>query len=144
MRNDFLEDFDPKIKEEFFKSVHDTVRLIGLKELESFQLGINYEDADCQDIILKLQGKTDKERVDIISQDGYPIIKRYFKYQKEKDLLDNLYSIDKKYNKNNKEASLAAYTAILLLEDRRFDKARLPLLDAMLHLELLKMEEEIF
>ena len=88
MREDFLEDFDPKLKEEFFRSVHNTAQLVGLKELESFRLGIDYEDADCQDLILKLKSKPDAEHVDIISQDGYSIIRRYFKHQKEKDLLD--------------------------------------------------------
>lgn len=33
MREDFLEDLDPKLKEEFFRSVHNTAQLIGLKEL---------------------------------------------------------------------------------------------------------------
>jgi tetratricopeptide (TPR) repeat protein len=144
MREDFLEDFDPKLKEEFFRSVHNTAQLVGLKELESFRLGIDYEDADCQDLILKLKSKPDAEHVDIISQDGYSIIRRYFKHQKEKDLLDKLYSINEKYIKKNKEASRAAYTAIVLFEDRQFDKARLPLLNVILHLELLEMQEEIF
>lgn len=144
MKGDFLEDLDPKLKEEFFKSVYNTAQLISLKELGSFRLGIDYEDADCQDLILKLKDKPDKEHVDIISRDGYSIIKRYFKYQKEKDLLDRLYSVNKKYNKRDKEASRAAYTAIVLFEDRQFDKARLPLLNVILHLELLEMQEEIF
>src|SRR3989338_7820158 len=104
--------------EEFFRSVHNTAQLVGLKELESFRLGIDYEDADCQDLILKLKSKPDAEHVDIISQDGYSIIRRYFKHQKEKDLLDKLYSINEKYIKKNKEASRAAYTAIVLFEDR--------------------------
>lgn len=144
MREDFLEDLDPKLKEEFFRSVHNTAQLIGLKELESFRLGIDYEDADCQDIISKLKSEPDTAHIDIISQDGYVIIKRYFKHQKEKELLDKLYSINEKYIKKNKEASRAAYTAIILFEDRQFDKARLPLLNVILHLELLEMREEIF
>ncbi len=144
MREDFLEDLDPKLKEEFFRSVINTAQLIGFKELESFRLGVDYEDADCQDLILKLRSKPDTEHIDIISREGYTIIKRYFKHQKEKDLLDKLYSINEKYIKKNKEASLAAHTAVILLEDRQFDKARLPLLNALLHLELLEMQEEIF
>jgi len=144
MRKDFLEDLDPKLKEEFFRSVINTAQLIGVKELESFRLGVDYEDADCQDLILKLRSKPDTEHIDLISHDGYAIIKRYFKHRKEKDFLDKLYSINEKYIKKNKEASLAAHTAVTLLEDRQFDKARLPLLNALLHLELLEMQEEIF
>jgi len=144
MRDDFLEEFGPKIKEEFFKSISETVKLLGLKELESFKLGIDYEDTECQDLILKIREKTDKERIDTIFQEGYSIIRRYFKYQKEKELIDKLYSINKKYSKKDKEVSRAAYTAIILLEDKVFDKARLPLLNALLSLELFEMEEELF
>jgi len=144
MKGDFLNELSPHLKTKFMEDVIDTIKLLELKELKDFKLGINYEDAECQDIILKTRNKKPEERADIIFKEGLLIIDRYFNYQKKKELIGLLDKVDKKYKKKDEKISRIAYTALLLLEDKEFKNSQLPLLTACLSLELAYMEEELF
>jgi len=144
MKGDFLNELNPHLKTKFMEDVIDTIKLLGLKELKDFKLGINYEDRECQDIILKIRDKKPDERADIIFKESVSIIDKYFNYQKKKDLTLSLDKIDKKYRKKDEKISRRAHTALLLIEDREFKISQLPLLTACLSLELAYMEEELF
>ncbi len=143
MKGDFLNEIDPSFKKKFAEDIVDTVKLLKLREFKDFKLGVNYEDIECQDIVLKIRNKNPDERMDIIFKEGLSIIDKYFIYQKKKELILLLEKIDKKYGKKDEKTSRVAYTAVLLLEDPEFKNSQLPLLTASLSFELACMEEEI-
>lgn len=144
MKKDFLNELSSKQKEAFFNDIIESIFLIKIEEFKHFSFDIDYEDPECQDFILRIQHFSPQQREEAVRDQGVPIIKKYFKYQKKKELMGLLGSIEEKYRKKDEKTSRAAYTALLLLEDKYFDDPKHPLLTALVSLELTIMEEEIF
>ncbi len=131
-------------KELLARKLLGTVDLLDAKEMRNFRLGINYEEDVCQDLVLKQRGKSFEECKELLEAEGVPVVGRYFNYRKKKELLDIMDKISVRYAEKEPEKAEAANTAITLLNDKMFNPGYLPLLEAILMVELKEMEDEIF
>ncbi len=85
MKDDLPEELYPDVTA-LLKTAVEAVELVNLKEFKNFHLGLNYEDPDCQELILQTRGKSEKEKLDIVFKVSPPLIKSLLTYQKKKEL----------------------------------------------------------